>query len=897
MDTSDKPSLITRFSLFFVNNWRVSILAFLGISAVGLLSYTTLLKREGFPPIEVPVALVQTQYFVDDQNLVNEEVTEEIESAISGIEEVSRVSSTTADNFASIVVEFSEGTTSDEGSKLLKDTIQAEAELPEEAEVSYRTFNAGAFDGENDLIFSVTGEGKSIRDLQTVAAEIVDEVEKLSNVTEARVIEQIQDRTNPITGETSEERVAFGRTGYRTEDGNLEFRDAVLIGAVRNPSAGTIEFSESVQTTVQELKDDGELEGYQVVFGGGDLSNSLTKQIAGLETNALTGLIAVMLVLLLFVNWRASLIMAFFVPTVMLATFAGLYLIGYSLNTLSLFALILVIGIVADDAIVVIDAIDYSRKQGYKGKDAIIHAINNVGIADISGSITTILVFAPLAAVSGVLGEFIRLIPITVMLSLALSLVIGLSLVPFLGNGILPNYGGKKSKGLGRYLERAFYFIPRIIDWLNNLVYRFVHAYLKRVWASVLVILVGVGLIVGSFGFAAQLDFALFAPAKDTDEITVTLSLEDNEDINQAIATVQDVESIIDSEIGEFVEDVTYFESSASGSLLYVTLTPLGDRDVTSTTMVEDLNEEFANLEDAEVEAAKAGAGPPSDDFQVTLQVFADETEKLETVTAEIRDYVADLELESGSVEEVVVDNLDVIVKQDGRQFAAVKAKVSDPNDTQLVLDVQTAIQDQFDTDEFKEANDLDDDAIGFDLGQQGENLESFESAMFALVIAIVIMYSLLVLQFNSFTQPALILTAVPMAFPGLFPGLLATNNGFSFFVMVGIVGLVGIVVNNTILLLDFANSERKEKGIVEAMSGAIKARFRPLFTTSVTTLVGILPLALSDPFWEPLAFSIIFGLLSSTTMVILVFPVFYATLEHFRRFVWRKIFRQKNYR
>jgi multidrug efflux pump subunit AcrB len=115
---------------------------------------------------------------------------------------------------------------------------------------------------------------------------------------------------------------------------------------------------------------------------------------------------------------------------------------------------------------------------------------------------------------------------------------------------------------------------------------------------------------------------------------------------------------------------------------------------------------------------------------------------------------------------------------------------------------------------------------------------------------------------------------------------------------MIGITGLVGIVVNNTILLLDYANVIREQTGSIrQAISEAIRYRFRALITTSLSTVVGILPLAFADPFWEGLAYSLVFGLSSSTLLVIFAYPVFYAMLEHSRRFVWRKVFRKADYK
>jgi multidrug efflux pump subunit AcrB len=432
MDISNKPDALTKISLFFVNKWRISLLLFVGLSVLGVASYTTFLKREGFPTIEIPVAVIQTPYFVNNQSLVDTDITQPIESAIQNIQEIKSINSTSGDNFSNIVVEFKEGTTSKDGAKLVEDAIKPNL-LPDSVSPQFLTFNASAFDGENDLVISLVGNNKSIEELQAKAEFVSKDIENVSSVVKSSVTKLEEVQTNPITGESATEQIGFGRSGYRNDNGDLVFSNAILIGAIRETSVGTIDFSNQIKDRIQTLKDNGDLDGYDVIFGGGDSSGGLKQQLSVLESSAITGLISVMIVLLLVVNWRASLIIALFIPVSIAFTLIGLYLIGYSLNTLSLFGLILVVGLIADDAILVIDAIDSSRKAGYKGKDAIVHAINTVGLADISGTVTTLLAFAPLAAVSGILGEFIRLIPITVILTLSLSLIIGLTLAAFFG--------------------------------------------------------------------------------------------------------------------------------------------------------------------------------------------------------------------------------------------------------------------------------------------------------------------------------------------------------------------------------------------------------------------------------------------------------------------------------
>jgi multidrug efflux pump subunit AcrB len=162
-----------------------------------------------------------------------------------------------------------------------------------------------------------------------------------------------------------------------------------------------------------------------------------------------------------------------------------------------------------------------------------------------------------------------------------------------------------------------------------------------------------------------------------------------------------------------------------------------------------------------------------------------------------------------------------------------------------------------------------------------------------AFPILLLAMYLLMVWQFRSFLQPLLIFMAIPFSFFGVAFGLHLTDNPLSFFVMVGFFALIGIAVNNTILLTDYANQARTEgKDRYEAIASAVRARFRPLITTSLTSVVALLPLALNDPFWESLSYTLIFGLLSSTFLVVVTFPYLYLIGEALRGFghkIWTR--------
>ena len=162
-----------------------------------------------------------------------------------------------------------------------------------------------------------------------------------------------------------------------------------------------------------------------------------------------------------------------------------------------------------------------------------------------------------------------------------------------------------------------------------------------------------------------------------------------------------------------------------------------------------------------------------------------------------------------------------------------------------------------------------------------------------ATLLALVAMLILLILQFRSIIQPVLIMLAIPFGLFGVFTALRASDNPISFFVMIGLIGLVGVVVNNTILLTDAANQAWRDGATnAQSIAIAIQRRFRPLVATTATTVVGLAPLALSDPFWEALAFTIMFGLIASTILVLVSFPFYYLALVPVARWIFARIFR-----
>ncbi|MFB6225449.1 MAG: efflux RND transporter permease subunit, partial [Candidatus Paceibacteria bacterium] len=290
-----------------------TILLLLGILILGGLSYTTFLKKEGFPSVQPPVAFVTVSYPVNDAETIRSEVTDPMETALNDVSEIKTISSSTRANTAHLQFEFNQQVSVEDGISQIKDTIQTDVSLPDNAELSYNSINAAAINGEHEMLLTLSNPDVSLKQIQNQAQTLAEEIQNTSEVSEAEAIKVFKERTNPRTGETTTERVSFARSGIKQE-GNLTFEEGVQIGVVRNEAFGTLAFSKAVRSTVTESLKDGTLpEDYKVTYAY-DPANQLNGQLSTLETSALTGLLAVAVVVLLLISWRASILVAIFLP-------------------------------------------------------------------------------------------------------------------------------------------------------------------------------------------------------------------------------------------------------------------------------------------------------------------------------------------------------------------------------------------------------------------------------------------------------------------------------------------------------------------------------------------------------------------------------------------------------
>ena len=223
------------------------------------------------------------------------------------------------------------------------------------------------------------------------------------------------------------------------------------------------------------------------------------------------------------------------------------------------------------------------------------------------------------------------------------------------------------------------------------------------------------------------------------------------------------------------------------------------------------------------------------------------------------------------------VNELASINKYDGKRYIKVQAELKEGAEA---ASVETKINNFLSADKLEDLG-LEKDAVSY-RGEVMANSEALDKIFIMLLLAMIFVYIILVAQFNSFFQPLIIVMAVPLALVGVFPALLITGNVLSFLANVGVVALVGIVVNDAIVFIDYANRlYRRDNDFVQALITAGQVRFKPILSTSITTIGGVLPLALVSDFWGPIGMAIIGGLTFSTIGTLVVIPAAYTFLHN----------------
>ena len=767
-------------------------------------------------------------------------------------------------------------------------------------------------------------------------------------------------------------RQEYSRTYFAPSDG--DYQRAIDITLTKRPGADAIETIEAVKILLQEREAGASwppLLESEVVY---DESKYIIQDLKNVFTNGWQAVLAVFAILMISLTWREALVAGLAVPITFAGALIVVFAMGYSLNQLVIIGMVLALGLLVDDFILMMEGMHENvYVKGKRFADAAIATVKTYAVPSLSGSLTTILAMAPLMAIAGIEGKFIRQMTVTAIACLIMSYLVSILLAIPLSKYVLSQGDAEKT------------WMDHLTEDYSRKLTRLLHDRFlvskQRAWSWVGV---AVGVLLLSTLAVSTVPVELM-PKGDGRSLGVTVELSPDASLDTAQHCADAVGKHL---LGKpYIETVTKHVGEKSPFSVVSTsdqLSVLGGNHLVGFSAVfvpkDDRNRllyqyvpELRHGIEATMLACPGGElylapdlGGASAEDPIQLEVIGDDMGTLRTLaqevagvlkattgTSDVRDNygVPKLDLRAtpnrqalafhGLTESEVAAQLRVMMTSDevgkfvrggvqedlpilmGYAWPSRNGEAGGPtrldelyllnviNDqgrgvplqsivdfrleeaalSVLHRDAERTITVMAQTDS-RTAGEVLADALplldemqaswpdGYRIGIGGEaeaSDEVFGSAREMLFLALFLVFAVLVLQFDSFAQPFIIMSAIPLALTGVFFAFFISGQPFSFMAMVGVIALVGIVVNDTIIMIDTMNKHRRGGlGVREAASRGAADRLRPIVTTSVTTIVGLIPLAISQEMWLPLSITVIGGLIVVTLLALFIVPCLY---------------------
>lgn len=745
---------------------------------------------------------------------------------------------------------------------------------------------------------------------------------------------------------------------------NNPSENAVSLNVFKSGGGDVTKVSDGVKNKLIELEDD--LLADTVYLTSFDTGEFVKDDLKNLSLTALQTVLLVMIILFIALGWREAIIAGLAIPLSFLIAFIALEKTGNTINFISLFSLILAVGILVDSAIVITEAIHKNMKLQAENNGSKIEAakkaIKEFYYPLTTGTATTIAVFAPLFILSGVTGQFISSIPFTIIFVLLAALFVALALVPLIASTLL------KRKSATKLEQKQDEYAHRAELWYKEKLNLFIgNKKNEKIFFRTIIGLFIISLIFPFTGIVK----VIFFPGEDSDFIFIDIEKPEGTTLEQTDLLTRQVEDILytNENINSFVTNIgsgSQYGSGGSGEkLANITVILDEDRGLNSSEILNNLRKDFKEIKTGEIRIFEAEGGPPTGS-PINIKIFGEDIDEINNAIKVSEDILSGI---SGVVE------IDSSAKNDGTEFRLIvdRAKASQFGLTasDIALYLRTAIfgaetttinTDQADIDVIVKLNLADSDnpyktnntnietiqgltiptrdgrlvpvgsIINTEIGvsnsvlnhengtrlgsvsadtngektipeiisqfqkeiegvSEFENLRisyggeteeiqrTFKEMGLALILGVILILAILVLQFNSYRHAIYVIAVLPLALTGVIFGLAITGKPISFPSIMGFIALAGIVVNNSIILIDVMNSLRKENpdmSIKDVVLDGAASRLRPIILTTLTTVIGIIPLTYASSLWSPLAFSIIFGLSFSVFITLIIIPILY---------------------
>ncbi len=998
------------------------VLGFLAFSRLGL---------DYFPDIEFPTVSVITSYTGAASEDIENTVTKPLEQIINSVSRVKKVTSIASEGMSLILIEFEWGTNLDFAAQDLRDQIGLNRiYLPQDAsDPLVVKFNLGAFP---ILFGGITGDLPTVELKAKIEEELVHRLERIDGVASVQIystdvreilvdidksalvsrgisLDQIvlalrqenmnlpaghiieihsdflvrmlgefttfEDIRDTVVGSTQSGQPIYLRDVAEVKDSLKETRflsriqgkEGVIYTVNKRSGANTVITAEAVKkemTRVLEILPQN-IKFYPWL----DQSDMIQMVIRRTRDNALIGgILAVFFILVFLRNWRPTATIALAIPLSVICTFIAIYAAGYTINLLTLGGLALGIGMLVDDAIVVIENIFRHMEGGAGPKESAKKGASEVGMAITASTLTTIAVFFPMMFSAGITGKMTRALALSISFSLMASLFVALTIVPMLASLLFkPGYNLNKKK-----TQRTPQFVK-----VRNFYRKILLLSLQRRWF----ILGGVlGILMLSLVVIPFLGTE-FIPSMDRDMIILRLEMPVGTSLEETNRVVSLAENVIRSEPevkttsiqigmqseGNPMDLVGGFATTGTHeAVIWAGLVEQSKRKLRDVDVLENIRKKLPKIFLLKYEALDisqmmlGGSAAPID-----IKIFGSDLDILKDAAARVVENIRDVEglrdvthtmaeakpefhiridrekasrmglmvnqiaqairtASLGTVatrfregnEEIDVrvrfekrfrDSLDAlksipiktsmnemifleqvasisegegpirIVRENQVREVSVLANISDRSLGQISKDIKqkiAPIEQTLPNGYFIEFG-----------GQYQEMQSAFKAMAGAFLLAALLVYMVMASQFESFRHPLVIMFTIPLSITGVVMALLITGRPINLPVLIGIVLLGGIAVNNGIVMVDYIN--RLRRGGVdkrEAILQGCTIRLRPVLITALTTVVGMLPMAISTSsgaeIRAPLAITVLGGLLATTFLTLFVIPIIYSLFE-----------------
>ena len=1010
-------------------------LIFIGVIVFGLFSVSKL-GVDQFPDIEVPYISVITMYPGGNAEDIETNITRVLEDQLNSVDNLDKITSKSSDNVSIVTLEFEYGCDLTEATNDVRDVVsRTQSLLPEDVE--YPTVMKFSSSMMPIMMLSVTADESYNALYKILDDKMVNELNRINGIGSVAVIgareREVQVNVDPnklqaygLTVESLGQIIASeninipgGKLDLGTQTFNiktdLEFDDSreLFDIVISNQGGRTVMLSDvaEIKDTLEELTMDERINGRRGVrilvqkqTGANSVqiveevmaklediiptlppdckvetiyesSEYIKDAINSLAETIMFAFIFVILVVMFFLGrWRATFIICLTIPISLICAFIYLYATGSTLNIISLSAISIAIGMVVDDAIVVLENITTHIERGSKPKEAAIYATNEVWLSVIATTLVVVAVFMPLTMIPGMAGILFKELGWIVTIVVCVSTAAAITLTPMLSAYMLKLDGGAHTyKGIGIIYKP----IDKFLQWLDRLYERMLRFVVKwRKTATLLLLLVfGVSLVL-----ITKVPTEFFPPS-DNSRITMTVKLPQNTHVSETSRIARQIDAIIaenypyihmvSTSAGESSSNNAFAAMQTTGShLINFNLRMPSREDVVRPSIYEisdNLRKDLAaipEIDEFQVIPGGQQGGMGGGASNVSIKVFGHNMDNAMATANELKAKMAqlpsmrDVKLSRENLEPEFNVSFDrqklayyginsataaqfirnriygyecAKYREDGDEYNIVvryaeefRKNIEDVENIVLytatgqaikLKDVATITEEQASPeierenrqrivtvegsvgagvalgDAVAEVNAMLADyevptGLSLELGGSIEDQgEAFSDIGLLLILIIVLVYIVMATQFESLLYPFIIMFTIPFAMSGVFIALWLTSTPLSLIALIGAIMLVGIVTKNGIVMVDYMNL-LVERGstISDAVINGGKSRLRPVLMTSLTTVLGMLPMALGigegSETWQPMGIAVVGGLLMSTIITLFIVPSLYAMLE-----------------